>query len=139
MDHDAFYEIDLEQGLMVTVFRGILTEAGLTGLMAVQVADPRVQSISRHLIDAREQTDVHLAWADLRRVANENHRVLASHPRGTEMRTALVAGREVDYGRMRIYQAMLRGDRAEVFRSLEEATAWLGVTWPIGPRAATTR
>lgn len=130
MDSDAFYEVDLEQGLMVTVFRGVLTEAVLTGLMAVQVADPRLQSVSRHLIDARGQTDVHLAWADLRRVATENHRIIASHPRAGEMRTALVAGREVDYGRMRIYQAMLRGDRAEVFRSLDEATAWLGVRWP---------
>jgi hypothetical protein len=117
------YTIDLPRSLVITRAWGVLIEEDLFGHAAALGADPRFRRDMRQLLDFREVTQLQISGATLRQMVDRN-------PFGAGARRAIVVGSEVAYGMARMFQTFKDAtpDRLEVFRSLERALEWLGLT-----------
>jgi hypothetical protein len=118
------YRIDPQRNLVLTTASGALGDADILELKRALRSDPRVSANMRQLSDVRLVTDLRVTPAGVRQM------VAADVDQGTpppEYRLAIVTGQDVVFGMARMYQTLTDASRQHVgvFRSLEEAEAWL--------------
>ena len=118
----AVHEIDLARRLVLTFESGELSDEDLRGLYDRIRDDPAFDPSFRQLCDLRKVTRITTSIETLRFLA-QSHVFLPGAKR------AFVVGREVDFGLARLFQAYseVEGQTVEVFRSMSEAEAWLGL------------
>lgn len=83
---------------------------------------------TRHVMwDISDAEISELSATDVRRIAEQTKRVAHSRPGG---KTAIVSAADMPFGLARMYQAFAelaeQNSHVEVFRSTEEALAWIG-------------
>lgn len=119
----ATYRIDHKHNLVVSWGEGPLSLSEILEHQQRLGSDPLFHSSMNQLLDFGAVTELHIAAAGVRRLAEAN---LFS---ATSCRAIVVDEREVFFGLARMYE-LLR-DRApeqiHVFRSYTEALAWLGL------------
>jgi hypothetical protein len=94
------------------------------GAFREALADPRWRPGLRILIDERQVDWSAMSAADIERRVDLLARAMAT----TRSHTAVVLGRSLDYGLVRMEQALVERRvplQLEVFMSLEDARAWL--------------
>jgi hypothetical protein len=118
------YSIDPERHLILTVFDGDVSDADLRAHVDSLEADLRFDRTMAELVDLRGVTSSSVTNDAIREVA-------AAPPHALSARRAFVAPTDLLYGLSRMYQSYWnRGhlDQAAVFRSLEPALRWVGLT-----------
>ena len=117
------HAINERRDLMLTVFRGELTDEDLRSHLSEVRANPRFHRLMRELIDLRDVTDV---LVSSKMMSASAHWLLHA----PEARRALVAPTDLLFGLARMYQTHL-GDigaaQLGVFRELGPALQWIGV------------
>lgn len=126
------YHIDLKHNLVVSFCDGSLVLSDMLSHQNSLRADPAFHSSMNQLTDFGAVTELHLASAGVRQLAE------ATLFSATSRRAILVDEREVFYGLARMYELLRdRGpEQIYVFRKYPEALAWLGLP-PDYPRAIT--
>jgi hypothetical protein len=118
------HAIDEERKIVLTVFRGDLTDADLRAHQLALSANPRFHPSMRELVDLRAVTDVSVSSAILN--------ASAGWPlHAPEARRALVAPTDLLFGLFRMYQTHLGevgASQLGVFRELGQALQWLGLS-----------
>ena len=117
------YTIDLAQSLVLSRGWGIVTDRELLAHVRALTADPRFVRNFRQLADLRDVTDVQVTAATIREMVRLN-------PFWAGARRALVVTNDVVFGMARMYQ-ILRDespDELEIFRKMDGALQWLGIT-----------
>ena len=116
------FEYDTSNRLVSTRFFGVLSDDDLRHAKAKEYELFEPGSDQLQIIDARDVTDVQVTGQGVRELA-------ADTPYGPGSRRALVATSDAMFGMSRMFE-MLRdrdGDVFRVFRSMKEATDWLGL------------
>lgn len=119
----AHYVIDLENHIVLTIFRGVLTLTEAAELSARLDADPAFAPDFSELIDFGCVSEVQMGYSEFRSLQ-------AIDPFSTNSKRAFVIGSSSSvYGIARLYQTM-RGANAlvEIFKTIEEAMRWLAST-----------
>jgi hypothetical protein len=119
------YRIDSQRRLAEVEVRGRLRAQDLRDFEERVRGDPAYFSGIDELIDLRGADLSGLDTAPIRSLA-----AFFRDGRGQrEVKVAIVACRDADYGLSRMYQALRGEERGplEIFRSIEEARAWLGL------------
>ncbi len=117
------YEVQVHR--RIVTFRGPIVDRDLLDAYESLLGDPKYDASMDDFIDLRDVTHMGVTSAGLHRlIAMFDERDSPGYP----TRSAIVAPSDVLYGVSRMFQTM-RGedhpDELEVFRSLEEARAWL--------------
>lgn len=117
------YLIDLPRGLVISRAWGVLTDEELLARTRALAEDPRVRPDMRQLSDFREVTDLKVHGATI-------HAMVGLNPFGAGARRAVIVGSDASYGMARMYQLLqdTAPDSVDVFRELEPALEWLGLT-----------
>ena len=120
------YRIDPARSLVLTTVTGVVTDNDVLAHKRALASDPEYHPSMKELSDVRGVTDLE--------VTAEGIAVMAGFDRehdDTERghRIALVASADVVYGMARMYQmnTVEADERVGVFRTLDEATRWLGI------------
>jgi hypothetical protein len=117
--------IDLARQLICTRAWGVVTHEDLTVTRSRMIADPAFRSDLRQLYDMRDVTSIAATVAEVRQIASY------SSPFGSGVRRAFVASKDSTYGLVRMFalnrEANGGQEQIEVFRSLADAEAWLGL------------
>ena len=118
------HAIDEQHALLLTVFRGDLTDDDFRAHLLALRSNPRFHRLMRELVDLRAVTAGSVSSAML----SQSARWLLHAP---EARRAFVAPSDLLFGLFRMYQTHL-GDvgasQVGVFREIEPALRWLGLT-----------
>src|SRR4051812_37383965 len=120
----VLHAIDTERKLLLTVFRGPLSDEDVREHLRMLRANPQFQLLMRELVDLRGVTDVTISSA----MARVSARWLLHAP---DARRAIVAPSDVLFGLARMYQTHLGEIGAAqlgVFRAIEPALRWLGLS-----------
>ncbi len=119
----ASYTIDLEQQAIFSQASGRLTDSDLIEHQRKVLVDPEFDPHLRQLWDLREVTAADVSSETLRELA----RATSYAP---DTMRALVAPGDVVYGLARMFQTLHEhaGEDLRVFRSIEDAKQWLGLT-----------
>lgn len=118
----ASYRIDTSRRLVVTSATGVVSEDDLTGHQQRLRRDPGFDPSFDQILDFRNVTEMPISGESVRQY-------VARSPWGDGARRAFVCDRDLVYGLARMFE-MLSADRPEavqVFRTLQEAEAWLGL------------
>jgi hypothetical protein len=118
------YHIDKNQAAVFTTVSGTVDDEELVGHARALSSDPEVQLASVSLIDFRDVEEIDTSPDGVRRV------VLIFREIGYAPKSALVADRDATFGMARMYELM-RGDAVsdvQVFREVDEAKKWLGIS-----------
>lgn len=121
------YWIDTARRLVFYRFDGIVTRDDLLRAGEASAADPRYQVGFDELADYSGITESKVASEDVRDLIESVSVGLDAH--GPRWRIAIAAPSDVAYGLSRMFE-MLRSESSEevhVFRSLDEACAFLGL------------
>jgi hypothetical protein len=111
-------------GTLVISASGALTAADLASLRTAWQNEPRIASLKSTLVDCREVTSWDLPGAAVRQYAVT--REATPHLHRTDSRLAIVATTNVGFGLARLYaQSGEAYGAIEVFRTIDEAEAWL--------------
>ena len=124
--HEAMptsYEIDTERELVLSRIWGAPTEDEILDHGRRLRADPRFQPEFRQLLDMTELTEILITPGTVRQASRDQFFAPG-------VRRALVAGDDVSFGMARMYAiaSESQGQTIQVFRQLEGAKAWLGVS-----------
>lgn len=119
----ANYSIDVVRHLVVSRGWGTLTEEAMLGHARRLAGDPRFRRDMRHLFSFRDVTDARLS-------SNAVGAVAMANPFGAGAQRAILVGSEVAFGVARMYELLRTPapDQLQVFRELEPALEWLGLT-----------
>lgn len=114
-------EIDVERGLVLTRLVGPVTTSEVEEHNRNLAEDPQFEPHFRQLVDVTEMTTLHDSAA-----VKKSATVHAFSPGA---RRAVVAPSDAAFGMSRMFaiQSEMAGQRVEVFRTMSEAKAWLGV------------
>lgn len=119
---------DAERNLLLVVFDGTIADEDLLKYARQAIETSRSSGGHDELIDLRAIEDAgQIESRTLRRVAD----LFTSSDRTPEQsRVAIVATSDVQYGLARMYQAFRSESPLDlrVFREMEEARAWLGIS-----------
>jgi hypothetical protein len=119
------FSVDPRTRTRTARYSGVITEEELLTTYATLVADPGYDPTFDDLVDLREVERLELSAAAIRQLATM---FVPLDAVSGHTRTAIVAASDAVFGMSRMYE-MLRGDEVpeeiRVFRSYEEATAWL--------------
>lgn len=118
-------KIDPESGFRTHVVRGVLDLEEVKSALEEVYARPDFKPEADTLCDLRQADLGHSSRAIIKGVVDyvREHR---GAPPGA--RTAIVAGRDLDYGIARMYEQLLEAGSPSdvmVFRTIDEAEAWL--------------
>jgi hypothetical protein len=115
------YSID--QGLVIAKVDGAADLADVRAYLSTMRSDPAYHGVIGSLIDCRTVTNL-LSTEELRTIAKERKSATTSSPRA---RTAMLAGSDVVFGVLRMYEAFSDGSNVvvRVFRNETEARSWL--------------
>jgi hypothetical protein len=111
-------------GTLLIIARGVFTPEDLEPLRTAWRVDPRVAGVRSTLVDCRDVTSWELPAETVRHYALS--READPHLNRIDSRLAIVATSNAGYGLSRLYEQS--GDalgEIEVFRTMEEAEAWL--------------
>lgn len=116
------YHIDRGQHLVVSEWSGKITIQEARAHFAALKADPDFDPTMRHLSEALG-AEATLSFGELRLLAFES-------PFNDSGRAAIVASTDLVFGVSKQYEAFAERDGRDirVFRDLDEARAWLGVS-----------
>jgi hypothetical protein len=118
------YEIDEVNGWVRMVGSGVITDDEVLAYRQSLVADPRFHPSMKLLSDMRGIESVQVTAGGIRRLVHEE----STHAQQlAARRLAIVTDSPVAYGMARMYQMLAEnaGGAIQVFRRVEEATAWL--------------
>jgi hypothetical protein len=120
----ADYRIDKQEGVVYATVWGKLTTADVMAARDRVRADPDFFPDMKQLIDGRGLTD----WEP---TSDETSRLADHDPFGPGARRAFVASEDVFYGMFRMYQMLTESSdiRVGVFRDMEKACEWLGISY----------
>jgi hypothetical protein len=115
------YEIDVARRLVRTRMWDELSDEDLRALDDRLQVDPRFVLSFRAICDLRSVTSI--------TASVETLRFLAQRSLYLPVRRALVVGKDIDFGIARLFEAYCEaeGGTVEVFRSIADAEAWLGL------------
>src|SRR5687768_14083050 len=115
-------EIDVDQRLVRTSLVGAVTVEEVEKHNRDLAGDPRFKPDFKQLVDLTQMTEILYDSASVTKSAE--HHVFAPGAR-----RALVAASDATFGMSRMFaiQSERVGQRIEVFRDMNAATAWLGV------------
>jgi hypothetical protein len=121
------YRIDEEEGVVFTTATGVLTDDDILQHKSRLANDTKFKPGMRELSDVRGIESFSVTAAGVRNMASEDERHaarIASH------RLAIVVSAEVAYDMACMYQNLTNKDlvAVEIFRNMEEARVWLGIT-----------
>ena len=117
------YRIDPERRLILTHAWGVLTDADLLAHKERLLGDPALDPSLPELSDIRGIDRLDVTQAGVAAMVRHDAVHAARRP---GHRMALVVPTGVTYGMARMYQSMGQGEEGVgVFRTLEEAEAWL--------------
>jgi hypothetical protein len=117
------YRIDTSLRVVFSTSYGVLTGDELLAHRATLVRDPEVDLDHRQLWDFRRVTETAVSKKELTELLE------SKSPFGPASRRAFVAGNDVDYGMLKMFQ-LLRGTCAGeimVFRDIHQAQKWLAI------------
>ena len=119
----ADYHIDPARSLVVSRAWGTLTDEDMIGHAKALASDPRFRRDMRHLFSFDDVRDPRLSSDAVRTVARLN-------PFGPGARRAVVVRSDAAFGVARMYELSRSPapDDLQVFRELEAALEWLGLT-----------
>lgn len=117
--------IDIQTGVLMRTVRGAISFEEFTRVIEETLVHPDFRPGMDSIWDLRQADLTNLTREDMRRIVEYIER--QDETRGTGYKAALVVSREVDYGFTRMYKTYADGlpVRLDIFRSLEEARAWL--------------
>lgn len=117
------YRVEPAIRLIRSKASGVLTEGDSHTHYTQMSADPEFQPTYRQLCDLQDVTDIQLSTAFLQALA-------LSPLFSKDSRRAFVAPTDLYFGLARMVQAFseLEGREAGVFRTVEEAETWLGIS-----------
>ena len=117
--------IDIDARVITRTVRGATTFDEITGVFEETLAHPDFRPGMDAIWDLRQADLTNLTRDDMRCIAEYMQR--KSETRGTGYKAALVVFREVDFGFSRMCKTYADDlpVRLQIFRSLEEAQAWL--------------
>jgi len=118
------YEIDDANGWVRMVGSGVITDEEVLTYRKRLLADPRFRPSMKLLSDMRGIERVQVTAGGIRRLVHEE----SSHSADlAARRLAIVTDSPVAYGMARMYQMLAEnvGGAIQVFRRIEDATAWL--------------
>ena len=120
------YTIDPAQHLVLAVGTGVLTDDDVMAHRQAMTSDPRFTPQMREISDIRKVTAFQVTPAGVRIMVASDVKMTAN---GGMHKLAIVADENVAYGMSRMYQTLGEPNIrvVGVFRSYEEATAWLGI------------
>ena len=120
------YTIDPAQHLVLAVGTGVLTDDDVMAHRQAMASDSRFTPQMRELSDIRQVTAFQVTPAGVRIMVASDVKMTAN---GGMHKLAIVADENVAYGMSRMYQTLGEPNIrvVGVFRSYEEATAWLGI------------
>lgn len=120
------FSVDSATRTRTARYSGVITEAELLSTYAALMTAPDYDPTLDDLVDLRAVERLEVSPSAMRQLITIVQPIDAL---AIPTRTAIVAPTDVVFGMSRMYE-MLRGDdvpeEIRVFRSLEEATAWLG-------------
>jgi hypothetical protein len=120
------YTIDSARSLVTAVGTGTLTDDDVLAHRQVLTSDPQFSQTMRELSDLRQVTDFRVTVACIRAMVAADVKTVSA---GGMHKLAVVTDNDVAYGMSRMYQALddphIRS--VGVFRTYEEAAAWLGI------------
>lgn len=121
------YSIDVERKLILTTAEGVLTDAEIMDHKEELLRDPALLAGMRQLTDTRAVTDLRVTPAGVAAFAGFDR------ARGDGMgdfKLAIVAEGDLIFGMARMYQGTTDadGDAVGIFRTPDEARAWLGIS-----------
>ncbi len=125
------YEIDTRLGLIRTTAMGVLTDADLVAHKRALASDPRIKPGMRELSDVRGVEQLEVTLAGIGTFVSMDAEPAAMPD---DYRLAIVASTDVVFGMARLYQQRTDEElkRVGIFRTMEEAAAWLGLSAPAG-------
>lgn len=114
------YSIDPSRRLLLTRAFGVLSDADILSGAAQLLADPAFDPTFNELMDLREVADVAMSHATMAGVAGRS--ILK-----TGVRRAFLTQNEMQFGMARMFSTLsaTRGHLWRIFRSCDEALAWL--------------
>ena len=121
------YTIDRAQNLVRATGTGVLTDEDVMAHRQAMAAEPLFSPQMRELSDVRQVTAFQLTPTGIRIMVAADVKMTAL---GGMHKLAIVAEENVAYGMSRMYQTLGEPNIriVGVFRSYEEAAAWLGIT-----------
>ena len=117
------YRVNADERLIVTTATGTLTDRDIMDHKQALVDDPHVEPGMAELTDVRGVTELAVTPDGIRMFTSFD-RVHASDAG----RLAIVASEDFMFGMARMYQMRGTDDSVGVFRSVEDARAWLGLS-----------
>lgn len=117
------YVLDEAHSLVLSRAWGALTDQELLSHLTTFANDPRFRPTFHQLADLREVTNLAVTSSGIRYQVRES-------PFAAGSQRALVVSSDVAFGMARMFQILhdeSAGD-VEVFRNLDDALAWLGLT-----------
>lgn len=117
------YVVDESRSLILSRAWGVLTDQELRTHLTAFSNDPRFRPNFHQLADFREVTDLAVTSSGVRYLARES-------PFTGGSRRALVVSSDAAFGLGRMFQILddESAPEVEVFRDLDDALAWLGLT-----------
>lgn len=117
------YRIDISRGLVLARVLGSINPEGAVAHLHALGEDPDFEPSFDLIFDLTESTGSRATPAQLRAV-------IEASPFGSGSRRAAVVSEDYAYGMARMYEVYVEdlGGEFQVFRSLEEARAWLGLS-----------
>ena len=117
------YTIDLARSLVLSRAWGVLSDAELFAHARALKLDTRFSPTSQQLVDFGGVTSLYVTVDGVRTMVGLN-------PWGRGSRRAAVAPSDLAFGLARMYEALTQLEHGEfqVFRTMNEAMEWLGLT-----------
>jgi hypothetical protein len=115
------FQIDSSQGCVFVTFEGVVTDAELLATQKQLRSDPACQEGYSRLIDATKATAFAVTPDGIRTVAQNAVRL------GVR-KAALIAGSDLSYGILRMYESYSGDAEYRVFRHHADALEWLKIS-----------
>jgi hypothetical protein len=122
------YVVDASQNVVFSTYAGTVTDDDLFDHVRRMSADPRVEPGYMGLIDTTGIKSIRVTPKGLRKVREIEGQGLDAR----KIRIAVVIAQDLVYSLCRAYQILADPSRTKVgiFRTVDEAARWLGVTAP---------
>lgn len=130
------YFIDVPRGIVFSRGWGVLTDEQIAAHAETLRSDARFDPGFRQIVDFRDLSDIRVSGTGVREVARQN-------PFRRNARRAFVVKSEEAFGLIRMFASYTdsSGDQFAIFRAIEPALEWIGLTpttpWPVEPPDAT--
>lgn len=120
------YTIDKEEGLILTVAEGTLTDADIIDLKSRLLGDQDYRPGMKELSDVQAVDEFQVTPAGISAFVGMDE---ANETTVRQHKLAIVASRDVIFGMAKMYQFQTEGYKPNVgvFRTMEEAREWLGL------------